>query len=124
MAVTKALPFYFTLTISAFAALFLQSHLSHLPIEGILAKTYVLNNLLAAVVFTVLYRLRKKHIEKLGFLFLAGTGLKFLAFFLFIYPTFHADGELSRNEFVVFFVPYALSTAVETTFLVRILNRE
>lgn len=124
MEVKKALPFYFTLLISASGALLFQAHLSQLPFEGILGKSYLLNNLLAALVFTVLYRLRKKHIEKLGFIFLAGTGLKFLAFFVFIYPTFHADGELSRNEFVIFFVPYALSTAVETVFLVRILNRE
>lgn len=124
MEIKNALPFYTTLLLSAVIALLLQSHLTELSVKGILSWAYVLNNLLAAVVFTVLYRLRKRHIDKLGFLFLAGTGLKFLAFFLFIYPTFHADGELSRNEFVIFFVPYALSTAVETTFLVRILNRE
>ena len=124
MEVKKALPFYFTLVIGALAALFAQAHLSQLPVEGILVKTYVLNHLLAAIVFTVLCRLRKKHIEKLGFIFLAGTGLKFLAFFLFVYPTFHADGSLDRNEFVLFFVPYAISTGVEVVFLARILNRE
>jgi F0F1-type ATP synthase assembly protein I len=124
MEAKNALPFYITLLLSAVVTLLLQSRLTQFPVEGILGKTYLLNNLLAALVFTILYRLRKKHIEKLGFIFLAGTGLKFLAFFVFIYPTFHADGELSRNEFVIFFVPYALSTAVETVFLVRILNRE
>lgn len=124
MEAKNALAFYFTLFISALAALFVQAHLSQLPVEGILVKTYVLNNLLAAIVFTVLYRLRKKHIEKLGFIFLAGTGLKFLAFFLVIYPLFHADGSLDQNEFVLFFVPYAISTGVEIVFLARVLNRE
>jgi uncharacterized membrane protein YwzB len=55
---------------------------------------------------------------------MAGTGLKFLTFFIVFYPSFRADGELTQAEFLLFFVPYALSTLVETVFLARILNRE
>jgi hypothetical protein len=86
--------------------------------------SYSANFLLAIVVFTVLMRLRKRHTEKLGFLFLAGTGLKFLMFFLLFYPGFRSDGVMSRSEFAVFFMPYGLSSLVETVFLVRVLNRE
>jgi len=115
--------FYVVLIMSGAAAFFLHSQLSYLSFSGILGRAYLVNNFLAALVFSVLLRLRNRHTEKLGFVFLAGTGLKFLAFFLFIYPTFHLDGELSRNEFVIFFVPYALSTTVEIVFLAAILNR-
>ena len=52
-----------------------------------------------------------------------GTSLKFLFFFLFIYPVFNADGDLSSMEFATFFIPYSLTTAVETVVLVQQLNR-
>ena len=120
----RAFRFYGTLLIVAFLGVFAQSSFTDQQVVGPLLKSYIVNNLLAAVIFTLLYNWRKRHIEKLGFLFMAGTGLKFLTFFIVFYPAFHADGELTKDEFVLFFVPYVLSTLVETVFLARILNRE
>ena len=120
----RALRFYATLLVVALLGVFAQSSFSSQQVAGPLLKSYVVNNVLAAVIFTFLFRWRKRHIEKLGFLFMAGTGLKFLTFFIVFYPSFHADGELTKDEFVLFFVPYVLSTLVETVFLARILNRE
>ena len=120
----RALRFYATLLVVALLGVFAQSSFTGQQVAGFLLKSYVVNNALAAVIFTFLFRWRKRHIEKLGFLFMAGTGLKFLTFFIVFYPSFHADGELTKDEFVLFFVPYVLSTLVETIFLARILNRE
>lgn len=120
----RALRFYATLLVVALLGVFAQSSFTGQQVGGFLLKSYAVNNVLAAVIFTFLFRWRKRHIEKLGFLFMAGTGLKFLTFFIVFYPAFHADGELTKDEFVLFFVPYVLSTLVETVFLARILNRE
>lgn len=121
---TRAFRFYATLLVVALLGVFAQSSFTGQQVAGPILKSYVINNVLAAVIFTVLFRWRKRHIEKLGFLFMAGTGLKFLTFFIVFYPAFYADGELTKDEFVLFFVPYVLSTLVETVFLARILNRE
>jgi hypothetical protein len=120
----RAFRFYATLFVVALLGVFAQSSFTGQEVAGPLLKSYIVNNVLAAVIFTFLFRWRKRHIEKLGFLFMAGTGLKFLTFFIVFYPAFYADGELTKDEFVLFFVPYALSTLVETVFLARILNRE
>lgn len=120
----RVLRFYATLLFVALLGAFAQSAVTGLEIAGPLTNSYIVNHVLAAVIFTFLFRWRKRHIEKLGFLFLAGTGLKFLTFFIVFYPSFRADGELTQAEFLLFFVPYALSTLVETVFLARILNRE
>jgi hypothetical protein len=120
----RAFRFYATLLVVALLGVFAQSSFTGQEVAGPLLKSYIVNNVLAAVIFTFLFRWRKRHIEKLGFLFMAGTGLKFLTFFIVFYPAFYADGELTKDEFVLFFVPYALSTLVETVFLARILNRE
>jgi hypothetical protein len=120
----RAFRFYATLFVVALLGVFAQSSFTGQEVAGPLLKSYIVNNVLAAVIFTFLFRWRKRHIEKLGFLFMAGTGLKFLTFFIVFYPAFYADGELTKDEFVLFFVPYALSTLAETVFLARILNRE
>ena len=120
----RALRFYATLLVVALLGAFVQSAITGLQITGPLAYSYLVNHALAAVIFAFLFRWRRRHIEKLGFLFMAGTGLKFLTFFFVFYPSFRADGELNQAEFLLFFVPYALSTLVETVFLARILNRE
>jgi len=120
----RALRFYATLLVVALLGAFVQSTVTGRQIAGPLVNSYIVNHTLAAVIFTFLFRWRQRHIEKLGFLFMAGTGLKFLTFFIVFYPSFRADGELTQAEFLLFFIPYALSTLVETVFLARILNRE
>lgn len=120
----RALRFYATLLVVALLGAFVQSTVTGRQIAGPLVNSYIVNHTLAAVIFTFLFRWRQRHIEKLGFLFMAGTGLKFLTFFIVFYPSFRADGEFTQAEFLLFFIPYALSTLVETVFLARILNRE
>ena len=94
-----------------------------LPQTGVLGISYLLNNMMAAATFAVLLKLKKKHVDKLGFISLASTLIKFVIFFLVFDPLFQADGEITRREFAVFFIPYAFATTIETFFLVRILNK-
>jgi hypothetical protein len=114
---------YFILLIAAVLAWFIQQELTPDELHGILARCYVFNILLAALIHVAMIGLKKRHVEKLGFVFLSGSGLKFLLFFLLIYPVFNADGHLSSMEFASFFIPYSLITIMETAALVRQLNR-
>ena len=83
---------------------------------------YFINGLLAIVVFLVLFFLRKKQRDQLGFLFMFGSLLKFALFFIFFYPSYNADGEATRLEFMAFFIPYVFSLLIETMSLIRLLN--
>ena len=83
---------------------------------------YFMNGLLAVVVFLVLFFLRKKQKDQLGFLFMLGSFLKFAIFFIFFYPSYNTDGEATRLEFIAFFIPYIFSLLIETMSLIRLLN--
>ncbi|MAU14753.1 MAG: hypothetical protein CMH46_04350 [Muricauda sp.] len=87
-----------------------------------LTKSYMLNAIMALIVFFSIYISRNKYRDLLGFFFLGGSLLKFTLFFIFLYPDFNEDGELVRLEFLVFFVPYGFALALETFFLVKLLN--
>ncbi len=87
-----------------------------------LAKSYVLNAIMAMIVFFAIYTFRNKYRDLLGFFFLGGSLLKFTLFFIFLYPAFKQDGVLERLEFLVFFVPYGFALVLETFFLVKLLN--
>lgn len=88
-----------------------------LPGSGdLLPYTYLLNLILAFAIVAGLFFVRHKMKHQLGFLFIGGSLLKFLLFFLFIYPEYSADGTLDRAEFSGFFVPYFLSLFLETYF--------
>ncbi len=90
--------------------------------DHMLMPAYVINFLLALVIGLVLYALRHKFTQSLGFIFLGGTALKFLVFFLVFNPVYNTDADVERIEFATFFIPYTVNLIVETTFLVRVLN--
>ena len=83
---------------------------------------YFINGLLAIVIFLVLFFLRKKQRDQLGFLFMFSSFLKFAFFFIFFYPSYNADGNTSRLEFMAFFIPYIFSLLIETMSLITLLN--
>lgn len=93
----------------------------------LLLLSYVVNLLLAFGIVAVLYAFRNKMKNQIGFLFIGGSFLKFLLFFLFFYPSFTADEVIARGEFSSFFAPYFLSLILETYFtslMLRNLERE
>lgn len=70
-----------------------------------------------------IYQFRKSHTESLGYIFLAGSLIKLLAFAVFIQPLLTIHYTEKSSAFFLFFVPYAFALAVEIRVLIRLLNR-
>lgn len=83
---------------------------------------YVLNTLLALIIYGVIYKLRHKYKNGLGFLFMIGSFLKFVLFFLVFYNFYMQDGDISGIEYAAFFVPYFVCLIIETSSLAKWLN--
>lgn len=84
---------------------------------------YLVNTLLAIVVFVMLYVFRRKFKNQLGFLFLGGSMMKFMLFFLMFNASYRLDGEISKTEFLAFFIPYTLTLIIEIFSLSKWLNK-
>jgi hypothetical protein len=84
--------------------------------------SYFLNFAMASSIFMALYLLRIRLKNQIGFLYLGGSMLKFLIFFLIFYPVYKADGEISNLEFASFFIPYLVCLVMETFFTAKMLN--
>ena len=98
--------------------------LKSLPLyENKIVLAYIVNAVLAISIFGFLYKMKEKHKDQLGFLFLGGSMLKFIVFFIVFYPFYKADGEISKLEFAAFFIPYILSLILETFSLAKWLNK-
>jgi len=84
----------------------------------------VVNYLLAAVVLIVVEKTLSKNSAQAGFVFMAGSALKFLVFFLVFYPIYKADDEMQAVEFTAFFIPYAVCLITEVIYLSKQLNNQ
>lgn len=99
-------------------------NLNELPLfENKIIMCYWVNALFAFLIVLILYKFKEKYKSQLGFLFMAGSALKFLVFFLVFYPSFNQDGDLTTLEFLAFFIPYSVSLILETITLSKLLNR-
>lgn len=85
--------------------------------------SYSVNAILAIAILTALFKLKERYKTQIGFLFLFGSALKFLVFFLVFYPSYKADGIMDKQEFAAFFLPYALCLILETIYLSKMLNK-
>lgn len=104
-----------------------RSQAGQVPTGDLLSFSYLFNFAAALGILAGLYLVRVRMKNQIGFLFIGGSLLKFLVFFLFFYPFFKADGSISRAEFFSFFVPYFLALVTETYFtasMLRNLERE
>ena len=122
-------PFYrFAVKVTGLLAITLVLHLGFLKLfeqplfENKIVLSYIVNLLLVIGVFGLLYILRNKYKSQLGFLFLAGSELKFTVFFIVFYPIYKQDEDVSKLEFAAFFVPYATGLILETLSLSKWLN--
>lgn len=86
--------------------------------------SYSGNYLIAVGIIFGLLNAPKKLQSSLGFLFMLGSGFKFVFFFVFFYPYFLQDGELTRVEFFTFFIPYSVSLATGSKLLIDKLSKE
>ena len=91
--------------------------------ENRIIGAYIVNLILIISIFGIIYLLKKKYKSQLGFLFLAGSLLKFAVFFIAFYPFYKQDGMITKLEFVAFFVPYVLGLILETLSLSKWLNK-
>lgn len=86
--------------------------------------SYFINFLLALIVLFAVEKSLNKNSAQAGFIFMAGSGLKFLIFFLVFYPIYKSDGEMATLEFAAFFVPYAICLIAEVLYLSKELNNQ
>lgn len=91
--------------------------------DHMIILAYLVNALLAAIIFSFLYIFRFKWRNEIGFLFLGGSMLKFLLFFIVFNPVYKSDGNMESLEFASFFIPYLLCLLLETIFTARMLNK-
>ena len=87
--------------------------------NNLLVEAYIFNGAFGLLSYVLLLVMNRKNPGLTGFVFMAGSALKFLFFFLIFYPTYYIDGSISRMEFASFFVPYALCLTAELIFFVK-----
>ncbi len=99
-------------------------YLLDLPLfENKIIAAYIVNFALAVFIYTGLFLLKDKYLEQLGFIFMFGSLFKFLVFFIFFYPSYKIDGNISTLEFTSFFIPYAISLILETLGIIQFLKK-
>jgi hypothetical protein len=102
----------------------LTLHLMGRPLfENKILLAYIVNFILAVLIYGILYLLKERFTAQLGFLYMGGSVVKFLLFFALFYPSYKMDGVMSRPEFAAFFVPYAISLILETSGIIKFLKK-
>jgi hypothetical protein len=125
----NSLPFAFSCSLLLVAGTVFGIHilvlgLLQLPLfDHLIVWAYVANVSLALLIFLLLYFFRHRLRSQIGFLFLAGSMLKFLLFFLVFNPVYKENGTMESLEFAAFFVPYLFSLVLETYFTARMLHK-
>tara|TARA_B100001146_G_scaffold225257_1_gene249123 strand:- start:50386 stop:50802 length:417 start_codon:yes stop_codon:yes gene_type:complete len=86
--------------------------------------SYSVNYAMAAILFLVIQRTLGTKASYAGFIFMLGSGIKFLLFFLIFYPKYQADEVMATSEFTAFFVPYSSCLIMEVYYLAKQLNNQ
>ena len=84
---------------------------------------YISNAIVAGAILVFLLKAPPSLKNSLGFLFMAGSFLKFAVFIIFFSPLYKEDGNIDSYEFSTFFVPYLVCLVLETTLLINKLNQ-
>ena len=122
----KILIFSVVLIISAIATFYI--HTAILKSENLdpfthkIIPAYTINVSLAIGIVTVLYALKNKFKDQIGFLFIVGSFVKFAIFFMVFHPVYKADNIIQTVEFTAFFVPYLLALLIETVAVAKLLK--
>ncbi|MBT8317665.1 MAG: hypothetical protein HKP59_08555 [Lutibacter sp.] len=99
-------------------------NLQQLPLfDNQITASYLVNGFLAFIIFAILYKLRIKYLDLLGFVYMGGSFLKFGIYFIFFNPIFKQNGEVSKLEATSFLIPYLLCLLIETYYLIKLLNK-
>lgn len=128
MVISTALRFLaklLTVMISFFwAHSLVMSHFGYSDPRGLLKVCYIFNTLIGGVFLLILLFVSKNQTPILGWVFLSTSGLKFLLFFVLIYPVFQNQVPESKLDFLTFFVPYTAALTLEIYQLIKILNQK
>ena len=116
--------FFLTAVILLSISFYIHSSFVSLQLESAMIQSYSVNLVLGIIVFIIIEIYKKTHTNIVGFIFLAGSLLKFLVYFVYIYPLLTKTGELTKPKFFVFFIPYAICLIVEIIFLVRLMKKQ
>ena len=92
--------------------------------ENKIILSYVLNFILGITIYILLYKFRIKYLDILGFIFMAGSFLKFAIFFIFFNPIYKVDGVVTVLEATSFLIPYIVCLFFETFYLIKLLNNK
>ena len=107
----------------AFALHLLLLYNADLPwLENKIIASYTINTLLTIGIVFLLFKLKEKYSNQIGFLFLGSSFVKFLAFFIVFHGPYNADGNIETREFLAFFIPYSICLVLETIHLSKWLN--
>jgi hypothetical protein len=85
---------------------------------------YVLNYIMAFVIFLLIVKVQKINTDIVGYVFLFGSMFKFLVYFTTINPVLKTDGVLEKAKFFFFFIPYTICLVLEVLYLIKILNSQ
>jgi len=86
--------------------------------------SYIVNYLLASGLLYFVQSNFNKQASNTAFIFLLGSAIKFVVFFILFYPNYSADSQMQTTEFAAFFVPYATCLTLEVLFLSKELNNQ
>ncbi|MEN8187140.1 MAG: hypothetical protein ABFR05_08440 [Bacteroidota bacterium] len=112
-----------SLVLAFLVHIFFLNYMDHPLFGDKIIEAYLANFIMAALIYTSLFLLRKKYLEQLGFIFMFGSMIKFIVFFIFFNPYFKSDGNISAFEFASFFIPYAISLILETLGVIKFLKK-
>ena len=118
----------FTLRLSLFVSGLFIVHLLILWLLGkqlfdhFILPSYLFNHLITLIFFAGLAMNLKSKDAFIGWLFFITSGIKFLAFFIVIYPLYDLDGSIQKAELFTFFLPYSLCLTTEIHQIIKILN--
>ena len=104
--------------------LIVLSYLNVSIYQNLIIASYIANVVLAIIIYSTLFKLRIKYLDLLGFIFMAGSFLKFAVFFIFFNPSFKADGNVTSIEATSFLIPYLACLIIETFHLIKLLNNK
>jgi hypothetical protein len=91
--------------------------------ENNLPWNYITNFVVSLFLGFIYIRVFIHKNEIVGYAFLASISIKFILFFVFVYPQVRQDGQISRVEFLDFFIPFATCLLIEVGFVIRLLKR-
>lgn len=115
--------FSFILLLVFAVHLFILNHLQQPLFDNRIIAAYLVNYFMAILLYLLLYFLKDKFTEQLGFIFMGGSLFKFILFFIFFYPYYRADQNTTSFEFAAFFTPYAICLFFETFGVIKFLKK-